>query len=99
MSWILAGPSAGDASSTSTSPTSRIPGIGRWSISTRSRRRLPRVPAFLLIVDAEGRALYPLSAPTWHDAEVAKKFGDATPARLDEAILNRPARSPALQTD
>jgi succinate dehydrogenase/fumarate reductase flavoprotein subunit len=45
-----------------------------------------RVPA-LLIVDAAGRALYPLAAPTWHDAEVAKTFGDATPASLDAIIL------------
>jgi succinate dehydrogenase/fumarate reductase flavoprotein subunit len=45
-----------------------------------------RVPA-LLIVDAAGRAIYPLAAPTWHDAEVAQKFGGATPASLDEIIL------------
>jgi succinate dehydrogenase/fumarate reductase flavoprotein subunit len=48
---------------------------------------LPRVPAFLL-VDAVGRALYPLSAPTWHDAEVAARFGESTPKGLDEAILS-----------
>ena len=48
-------------------------------------QRLPRVPAFLL-VDAEGRKLYPLSAPTWHDTEVAKRLATRS-AKLDEAIL------------
>ena len=48
----------------------------------------PRVPAFL-VVDAPGRALYPLSSPTWHDTEVAARFGGATPASLDEAILTK----------
>ncbi len=47
-----------------------------------------RVPA-LLIVDAAGRVIYPLAAPTWHDAEVAQRFGGATPASLDEIILRR----------
>lgn len=47
-----------------------------------------RVPA-LLIVDAAGRAIYPLAAPTWHDAEVAQKFRGGTPAAFDELLLRR----------
>ncbi len=50
------------------------------------RQSFPRVPAYL-VVDSAGRKLYPLSAPTWHDVEVAQRFGSATPATLDEAIL------------
>jgi succinate dehydrogenase/fumarate reductase flavoprotein subunit len=46
----------------------------------------PRIPA-LLLVDAKGRELYPLSAPTWHDAEVAERFSAATPRALDEQVL------------
>ncbi len=46
----------------------------------------PRIPA-VLIVDADGHALYPLSAPTWHDREVAARFGALTPQDFDDAIL------------
>ena len=49
-------------------------------------QKLPRVPAFL-VVDAAGRALYPLSAPTWHDTETAERFGGVSPAAFDELIL------------
>jgi succinate dehydrogenase/fumarate reductase flavoprotein subunit len=49
-------------------------------------QKLPRVPAYL-ITDAAGRALYPLSAPTWHDAEVAARYGTTTSAQFDDAIL------------
>ena len=42
-----------------------------------------------LIVDADGDALYPLSAPTWHDAEVASGFGAMTARDFDDAILGR----------
>ena len=51
-----------------------------------TRLRTPRIPA-LLIVDADGDALYPLSAPTWHDAEIATRFGERTPRDFDDAIL------------
>ncbi|GAB4175651.1 MAG: hypothetical protein OHK0024_12650 [Thalassobaculales bacterium] len=37
--------------------------------ATQSR---PRLPA-LLLVDEDGRRLYPLGAPTWHDGEVAQR--------------------------
>lgn len=53
-----------------------------------TRLRTPRIPA-LLIVDADGDALYPLSAPTWHDAEVAARFGVLAPQDFDAAILQR----------
>jgi succinate dehydrogenase/fumarate reductase flavoprotein subunit len=48
----------------------------------------PRIPS-VLIVDAEGRKRYPLSAPTWHDAEVAARFRGTTAADLDAAILTK----------
>lgn len=48
----------------------------------------PRIPAALMI-DAAGRRQYPLSAPTWHDREVAARFGNETPAAFDECILMR----------
>ncbi len=50
------------------------------------RQRLPRVPA-LMLLDRVGRALYPLSAPTWHDAEVAERYRHLGPRDFDEAIL------------
>jgi succinate dehydrogenase/fumarate reductase flavoprotein subunit len=48
----------------------------------------PRIPA-LLIVDAEGYRRYPLSAPTWHDGDIAARYGQATPRDFDDAILQR----------
>jgi succinate dehydrogenase/fumarate reductase flavoprotein subunit len=48
----------------------------------------PRIPA-TLVVDAEGRKRYPLSAPTWHDATVAKRWRDTTAAEMDAAILTK----------
>lgn len=48
----------------------------------------PGLPA-LLIVDAAGRALYPMSAPTWHDDDVAKTFAGLDQRTLDETILRR----------
>ena len=53
-----------------------------------ARLTTPRNPA-LLIVDAEGHARYPLSAPTWHDAEVAQRYAQATAREFDAAILRR----------
>ncbi len=46
----------------------------------------PRIPA-LLIVDAAGHRRYPLSAPTWHDTEIAQTYGQAGPRDFDDAIL------------
>ncbi len=50
------------------------------------RQKFPRVPAIMLL-DAEGRARYPISAPTWNDEAVAAKFGQHTPRDLDAAIF------------
>lgn len=46
----------------------------------------PRNPA-LLIVDADGHARYKLSAPTWHDAEVATAYATWLPEDFDTVIL------------
>jgi succinate dehydrogenase/fumarate reductase flavoprotein subunit len=46
----------------------------------------PRIPAALML-DAAGRRQYPLSAPTWHNREVAARFSNETPAAFDECIL------------
>jgi succinate dehydrogenase/fumarate reductase flavoprotein subunit len=51
-----------------------------------SRQKFPRVPAIMLL-DAEARARYPISAPTWNDEAVAAKFGKHTPRDLDAAIF------------
>jgi succinate dehydrogenase/fumarate reductase flavoprotein subunit len=51
-------------------------------------QRPARLPA-VLVVDSTGRDLYPLSAPTWNDAEVATRFSSMTPRAMDEAILTR----------
>ena len=48
----------------------------------------PRIPS-VLIVDAEGRKRYPLTAPAWHDAAVAERYRGLTGAALDEVILTR----------
>jgi succinate dehydrogenase/fumarate reductase flavoprotein subunit len=53
-----------------------------------ARLRHPRLPA-VLIVDADGDALYPLSAPTWHDAEVAHGYARFQSRDFDDAILRR----------
>ncbi len=53
-----------------------------------ARQEPAHLPA-LLIVDAKGRALYPLSAPTWHDDEVAARFSSVTSRDMDDAILQR----------
>ena len=49
----------------------------------------PRARPALLLVDAPGRSLYPLSAPTWHDDEVAARFGAVTSLDMDDVILKR----------
>lgn len=50
------------------------------------RQRLPRVPA-LMLMDAKGRALYPLAAPTWHDREVAARWRGRSLREFDDDIL------------
>ncbi len=53
-----------------------------------ARMATPRLPA-TLIVDAEGMALYPLCAPTWHDAGVAARYGGLSPRDFDAQVLRR----------
>ena len=48
----------------------------------------PRIPATLLL-DAAGRRQFSLSAPTWHDREVAARFSEVSAAAFDESILVR----------
>lgn len=43
----------------------------------------------LLLVDAKGEAMYPLSAPTWHDDIVASRFTGQTPRDFDRHVLRR----------
>lgn len=49
-----------------------------------------------LIVDADGAALYPLSAPTWHDAPTAARFGTLSARDFDAVILRDFATLDAL---
>jgi succinate dehydrogenase/fumarate reductase flavoprotein subunit len=58
----------------------------------------PRVPAFL-VTDEPGRRRYPLTAPTWHDREVAARFGAETPAARDARILRSAPSLAALAED
>jgi succinate dehydrogenase/fumarate reductase flavoprotein subunit len=58
----------------------------------------PRIPA-TLVLDAAGRQCYPLSAPTWHDREVAARFADATPQACDDCILMRAGTLAELAAD
>ncbi len=46
----------------------------------------PRIPSYL-IVDEAGHARYPLSAPTWHDRDVAERFGAQSAEDFDKRIL------------
>lgn len=50
------------------------------------RQRLARVPA-LMLLDAKGRALYPLAAPTWHDREVAERWRGRSLREFDDDVL------------
>lgn len=55
-----------------------------------ARQIFPRMPAFM-VLDAKGRALYPLSAPTWHDRAVAERFRTHGPKDFDEAVMQEAA--------
>ncbi|MBN9061215.1 MAG: hypothetical protein BGP06_05430 [Rhizobiales bacterium 65-9] len=50
-------------------------------------RMAPANAPAVLIVDANGRERYALSAPTWHDEETARKFASVSPRDMDGAIL------------
>jgi succinate dehydrogenase/fumarate reductase flavoprotein subunit len=87
MSWILVD-QGGQRFGNEYEPYMQDTGHRAMELFDPVTQSFPRVPAYLL-VDAEGRKLYPLSAPTWHDAEIAGRFDNATPASLDETILTR----------
>lgn len=50
------------------------------------RQDFSRVPS-LLLVDSDGLALYPLSAPTWHDRKVAARYREFNSRQFDEQVL------------
>ncbi|MGE0005181.1 MAG: FAD-dependent oxidoreductase [Parvibaculaceae bacterium] len=85
MSWILVD-GGGERFGNEYEPYMQDTGHRAMEMFDPASQSFPRVPAYL-IVDSAGRALYPLSAPTWHDAEVSARFGNATPAGLDDMIL------------
>jgi FAD binding domain len=87
MSWILVD-QGGERFGNEYEPYMQDTGHRAMELFNPVSQSLPRVPAYL-IVDAAGRSLYPLSAPTWHDAEVARRFDTVTPASLDDIILTR----------
>jgi succinate dehydrogenase/fumarate reductase flavoprotein subunit len=87
MSWILVDRS-GERFGNEYEPYMQDTGHRSMEMFDPVSQSFPRLPAYL-IVDSAGRALYPLSAPTWHDAEVSARFGNATPSGLDEMILTR----------
>jgi succinate dehydrogenase/fumarate reductase flavoprotein subunit len=55
----------------------------------------PRIPS-VLILDADGRERYPLSAPTWHDATVAERWRGSSSIDMDQAILTKAATIASL---
>lgn len=89
MSWVLVD-GGGDRFGNEYEPYMQDTGHRSMELFDPVGQSFPRVPAYL-IVDSAGRSLYPLSAPTWHDAEVASRFGNATPTGLDDMILTKAA--------
>jgi succinate dehydrogenase/fumarate reductase flavoprotein subunit len=87
MSWILVD-RAGRRFMNEYEPYMQDTGHRAFEGFDFARGRAPRIPA-LLIADADGDALYPLSAPTWHDAAVAARFGTLSPREFDAAIVGR----------
>jgi succinate dehydrogenase/fumarate reductase flavoprotein subunit len=89
MSWILVD-QAGQRFVNEYEPYMQDTGHRAMELFDPVSQSFPRVPAYL-IVDSRGRELYPLSAPTWHDIEVARRYGDVTPAGFDDTILTEAA--------
>jgi succinate dehydrogenase/fumarate reductase flavoprotein subunit len=48
--------------------------------------RYPRIPA-IVVVDAQGRSLYPLSDPTWNDVATSRRFGSLSARDFDDRLL------------
>ncbi len=87
MSWILVD-RAGRRFMNEYEPYMQDTGHRAFEGFDFARGRAPRIPA-VLIADADGDALYPLSAPTWHDAAVAARFGALSSREFDAAIVGR----------
>jgi hypothetical protein len=87
MSWILVD-RAGQRFVNEYEPYMQDTGHRAFDLLDPVTQAHPRIPA-LLLVDRAGRELYPLSAPTWHDAEVAARFGGYSPRDIDDGVLGR----------
>jgi succinate dehydrogenase/fumarate reductase flavoprotein subunit len=87
MSWILVDQS-GNRFMSEYEPYMQDTGHRAMEPMDFAAQRHARLPA-VLIVDSAGRDRYPLSAPTWNDAEVAARFSSVTPRAMDDAILSR----------
>ena len=85
MSWILVDQD-GRRFMNEYEPYMQDTGHRPFELYDPARQRLPRVPA-LMLLDAQGRALYPLAAPTWHDREVAENYRGHSLREFDTAIL------------
>jgi glycine/D-amino acid oxidase-like deaminating enzyme len=85
MSWILVDQD-GRRFMNEYEPYMQDTGHRPFEFFDAARQRLPRVPA-LMLLDAKGRELYPLAAPTWHDRAVADKFRGVSKQEFDAAIL------------
>jgi succinate dehydrogenase/fumarate reductase flavoprotein subunit len=86
MSWILVD-QCGERFGNEYEPYMQDTGHRTMELFNPVSQSFPRVPAYL-VIDSAGRSLYPLSAPTWHDADVSRRFGAVIPAGLDDIILS-----------
>jgi succinate dehydrogenase/fumarate reductase flavoprotein subunit len=85
MSWILVD-RAGRRFMNEYEPYLQDTGHRPFEAFDPVRQDFARIPAVMLL-DAAGRALYPLSAPTWHDRAVADRFSSLGPRDFDAAIV------------
>ena len=88
MSWILVD-QRGQRFMNEYEPYLQDTGHRPFDLLDPATQSAPRVPAFL-ILDEAGRRRYPLTAPTWHDRDVATRFAAETADERDARIL-RPA--------
>jgi succinate dehydrogenase/fumarate reductase flavoprotein subunit len=92
MSWILVDQD-GRRFMNEYEPYMQDTGHRPFELYDPARQRHPRVPA-LMLLDARGRALYPLASPTWHDREVAERYVGQSSRAFDDAVL---FESPSIQ--
>jgi succinate dehydrogenase/fumarate reductase flavoprotein subunit len=86
MSWILLD-RAGKRFMNEYEPYMQDTGHRPFEAYDPVRQDFARIPA-LMLLDAPGRARYPISAPTWHDRDVAARHAGQTPRDFDAAILS-----------